>query len=92
MLVIQRLFLMDSEAVRSGLHLLSAFKPDAIEVLPATIPASVVCEIARVTELPIFGGGLVFTVEDVIQALKNGICAVSTSKRELWNAFPKTQG
>lgn len=89
MLVVQRLFLMDSEALRSGLHLLHSFKPDAIEVLPAMIPAGVVRELAQTTGLPILAGGLVFTVEDVAQAIKNGICAVSTSKRELWNCMAK---
>lgn len=84
MIVIQRLFLMDSEALRTGLHLLSTFRPDAIEVLPGTVPVAAVVELTRVTGLPVLAGGLISTAEDVSRAIKNGICAISTSKRELW--------
>ncbi len=84
MIVIQRLFLMDSEALRTGLHLLSSFRPDAIEVLPGTVPVSAVVELTRVTGLPVLAGGLISTAEDVSRAIGNGICAISTSKRELW--------
>jgi len=84
MIVIQRMFLMDSEALKSGIHLIQGCKPDAIEVLPASVPASAVQAIIRETGLPILAGGLVHTMEDVASALNNGIHAVSTSKRELW--------
>ena len=85
MLVIQRLFLMDSESMKTGIHLLKNYKPDALEVLPACIPSSVVSSLKQETGLPILGGGLLYTKEDVLQALKNGVCAVSTSRRELWD-------
>ncbi len=84
MIVIQRLFLMDSEALRTGIHLLSTFRPDAIEVLPGTVPVAAVVELTRATGLPILAGGLISTAEDVSRAINNGICAISTSKRELW--------
>jgi glycerol uptake operon antiterminator len=84
MIVIQRLFLMDSEALRTGIHLLSTFRPDAIEVLPGTVPVTAVSELTRVSGLPILAGGLISTAEDVKRAIGNGIRAISTSKRELW--------
>jgi glycerol uptake operon antiterminator len=84
MLVIQRLFLMDSEALKHGIHLLKGFTPDVVEVLPATVPASVVRQLAKATGVPILGGGLVFTEEEVRQALASGIGAVSTSQKSLW--------
>lgn len=84
MLVIQRLFLMDSDALKHGIHLLQGFTPDVVEVLPATVPASAVEQLSKATGVPVFGGGLVFTEADVRQALANGICAVSTSCRTLW--------
>lgn len=87
MIVVQRLFLMDSEAVKSGINTLRNFKPDALEILPASVPASVVRQLAQETGLPIMAGGLMNTVEDIKSALKNGICAVSTSNRELWREF-----
>ena len=85
MLVIQRLFLMDSEALKHGIHLLQGFTPDAVEVLPATVPLSVVRQLSEATGVPILGGGLVFTEDDVRQALASGICAVSTSQKSLWS-------
>ncbi|VBB05451.1 glycerol-3-phosphate responsive antiterminator [Lucifera butyrica] len=85
MIVIQRLFLVDSEALKTGIHLVNSYKPDALEALPASIPASTVEQLARETNLPILAGGLLHTREDVANALRNGISAVSTSHRELWD-------
>jgi glycerol uptake operon antiterminator len=84
MLVIHRLFLMDSEAIKTGVNLLKGYKPDALELLPASVPASVVSELAEMTGLPILGGGLMHTRQDVELAIKSGLNAVSASKRELW--------
>ncbi len=84
MLVIHRLFLMDSQAIKTGVNLLQGYKPDALELLPASIPASVVTELANMTGIPILGGGLMHTKEDIEQALSNGLRAVSASRRELW--------
>lgn len=89
MIVVQRLFIMDSEAIKTGTHMLDNFKPDALEVLPASIPASVVHKLIRDTGLPVMAGGLIEDAGDVAAALAKGICAVSTNKRELWN-FDKT--
>jgi glycerol uptake operon antiterminator len=87
MIVVQRLFLMDSEALKCGINTLRNFRPDALEILPASVPASVVQLLERETGLPILAGGLMSTVEDIKAALSSGICAVSTSNRELWREF-----
>lgn len=84
MLVVHRLFLMDSQAVKTGVNLLQGYKPDALELLPASIPASVVAEVASMTGLPVLGGGLMHTKEDIELGLNNGLKAVSASRRELW--------
>jgi glycerol uptake operon antiterminator len=84
LLVIQRLFIMDSEALRTGLRLLEKVKPDAVEVLPACLPELVVRQMIQSAGIPVLAGGLVTTRSDVANALHNGICAVSTSRRDLW--------
>lgn len=84
MIVIQRLFVMDSEALKQGLHLLTKARPDAVEVLPASVPDFVVKELIKKTGLPILAGGLVTLPEDITAATNKGICAVSTSCRALW--------
>lgn len=84
MIAIQRLFLMDSEALRTGIHLACKYKPDVVEVLPAAVPASAIKQLKEGTGLPILAGGLVHTREDVDNAIKNGICAISASQTDLW--------
>lgn len=83
--VIQRMFLVDSESLKTGISLLKGFRPDAIEALPASTPASVLAELKAATDVPILVGGLVRSASDVTQAVANGACAVSTSRRDLWN-------
>ncbi len=85
MIVVQRLFLMDSDSLRTGLNLVRNFKPDAIEILPGSVPESAVQELVRETGLPILAGGLIRTKEDVKNAIERGISAVSTSRRDLWD-------
>jgi glycerol uptake operon antiterminator len=85
LVVIQRLFMMDSEALRNGIRILHNLKPDAIEILPASVPKKVFEELKRETELPVFAGGLITVEEDVVLALTNGATAVSTSDIKLWN-------
>ena len=83
--VIQRMFLVDSESLKTGISLLKGFRPDAIEALPASTPASVLAELKAATDVPILVGGLVRSQYDVTQAVANGACAVSTSRRDLWD-------
>ncbi len=84
MIVVQRLFIMDTEALRTGIKIVNQAKPDAVEVLPASVPAWVFREITHQTGLPLWAGGLVATRADVQSALAGGAAAVSTSHRDLW--------
>ncbi|GAB6153278.1 glycerol uptake operon antiterminator GlpP [Desulfosporosinus burensis] len=85
MLTVQRLFLVDSEAIRTGLKVIKKVTPDAIEILPAIVPKFAIDEFHKVTDLSILGGGLLRTEEDVRAALNNGLTAVTASRRNLWN-------
>jgi len=84
LLVIQRLFLVDSESVRTGLNLLKNTRPDMLEVLPAVIPAPIIANLLTQTRLPIMAGGLLSTREEVLRVLGSGVTAVSTSRPDLW--------
>lgn len=84
LIVIQRLFLMDSEALNTAVKLVKNLRPDAVEVLPASVPEWVFARLARETGLPILAGGLVGAAEDVAKAMAGGAYAVSASRRELW--------
>jgi len=85
MVVIQRLFILDSESVKTGIKMASAVKPNAVEILPATVPRFVIQDIKDALGIPVLGGGLLRTEEDVNLALSKGIDAVSTSLRHLWD-------
>ncbi|KLU60247.1 glycerol-3-phosphate responsive antiterminator [Peptococcaceae bacterium CEB3] len=85
MLTVQRLFLVDSEAIHTGLRVIGKVTPDALEVLPATVPKFAIEEFRKVTDLCILGGGLLRDEADVRLALLNGLTAVTASRRDIWN-------
>ena len=82
---VQRLFLVDSEAIKTGLEIIKKVTPDAIEIMPATVPRFAIEEFRKVTNLTILGGGLLRTEEDVKGALANGLMGVTASRRNLWH-------
>ncbi len=82
-LAIQRAFLIDSLSLRSLLAQVEANRPDYVELLPGIIP-SIIQELADKIEVPIIAGGLIRSKQDVMQALKAGVIAVSTTSEEVW--------
>lgn len=80
---IQRLFILDSLALDSGIKSIHSTKPDAIEILPGVMP-KVIRTIHHETRIPVIAGGLIADKEDVINVLKAGAFGVSTSKKEIW--------
>jgi glycerol uptake operon antiterminator len=88
LLAIQRLFLLDTNALEKSYKLLERTEPDFIEVLPGVMP-HMIAEVYERTGVPIFAGGLIRTVTDVELALQAGAEAVTTSKIDLWKHFEK---
>ncbi|WP_445670204.1 glycerol-3-phosphate responsive antiterminator [Paenibacillus sp. PL2-23] len=86
LIAIQRLFLLDTNAVEKSYVLLERTKPDLIEVMPGVIP-HMINEVLQRTGIPVFAGGLIRTGEDVESALAAGASAVTTSNRELWRQY-----
>lgn len=84
LLAIQRLFVLDSEALKTGLSIVGSSQPDAIEILPALILPHIHQRLP-VNELPpIIAGGLIETADELRAVLKTPARAVSTSRQELW--------
>lgn len=83
LLAVLRLFVLDSEALRTGLRLLETARPDAVEILPALILPNVGRRLPKGLP-PIIGGGLVETMAELESVLSSPAIAVSTSQRELW--------
>jgi glycerol uptake operon antiterminator len=83
LLAIQRLFLLDSNALEKDYSLVERTRPDFIEVLPGIMP-HIIKEVHEKTKIPIFAGGLIRSEEDVDKALQAGVVAVTTSRKDLW--------
>lgn len=80
---IQRLFLLDSINLNSGVVAIRANNPDAVEILPGAMPKITKYMVGK-TDKPIITGGLIWDKDDVIQSIKAGASGISTSKPELW--------
>ncbi len=83
LLAIQRVFLLDSGSIKSGIGLISQCNPDFVEVMPGVIPKAV--GQFKMAGRPVIAGGMVTERAEVIDALAAGALAVSTSSRALWN-------
>jgi len=83
LVTIQRLFLVDSRSVESGIKMVQSYDPDFVEVMPGIVPKAIE-ELKHKIHQPIIAGGMITCKQDVIQALGAGALAVSTSKKELW--------
>lgn len=84
LIAIQRLFLLDSLNLDSGIKAVKTCRPDAIEILPGVMP-KITKLIAEETKRPVITGGLIMDKSDVIDALKAGAIGISTSKEDIWS-------
>lgn len=84
LITIQRLFLLDSSAFKTGVNIIKNSDPDLVEVLPGLILPDVVSELKEKLEKSIIAGGLIRTKEQVGKILEAGVLAISTSSEDLW--------
>ena len=82
--VVQRIFLLDSISLKNSIENLRRCKPSAIEIMPGGMTKIVKKIHKEFPDLPIICGGLIDEKQEIIDALKNGALAVSTSKKEIW--------
>ncbi|NPV71858.1 MAG: glycerol-3-phosphate responsive antiterminator [Firmicutes bacterium] len=85
LVTIQRLFMLDSLAVKTGIASARSARPGAVEVLPAVVPRAISTVVSKV-DCPVIAGGLIESLADIKSALAAGAVAVSLSKHELWDA------
>lgn len=83
---IERIFVIDSSALKTGAQNIAACHPDLVEVLPG-ICAKIIRLACDEIDLPVIAGGFIGTKEDAVRALSAGAVAVSTSAAELWNDY-----
>lgn len=83
LVAIQRLFLIDSQALETGIENARSTKPDYIELLPG-IAFTVFREVAAKTNIPVIAGGLIKRKADIKSALDSGAVSVTVSDKTLW--------
>lgn len=81
---IQRLFMLDSLSLETGINSVYSTKPDAIEIMPGIMP-KIIKKVHSRTKTPVIAGGLISDKEDVIECLRAGAVGISTSKEEIWD-------
>ncbi|MEC5423028.1 glycerol-3-phosphate responsive antiterminator [Virgibacillus sp. C22-A2] len=88
LIAIQRLFALDSHALKRNIDIIENSKPNYVEVLPGVVPY-IIHEIGDKTDIPVIAGGLIRTKEEIKKAYKGGAIAVTTSNTELWGTYER---
>jgi glycerol uptake operon antiterminator len=91
MMTIQRLFAMDSDALKNGISLLLKNPPDMVEVLPGLVYKGIE-KLSRALPCPIIAGGMITEAAEVRAALEAGAHGVSSSDAALWGYAPPRSG
>lgn len=81
---IQRIFIIDSQSLESGIKSVKDVRPDAVEVMPG-VASKIINIIKKEIKVPIIAGGLINNKKDILDALGSGAVAISTSKAVLWD-------
>jgi glycerol uptake operon antiterminator len=82
---IQRTFLLDSGAMDTISNQLRNTPVHALEILPALVAPKMLARVRAISaDLPVVGGGLIETMKEVEELLKQGLSAVSTSNPQMW--------
>lgn len=82
LITVQRFFALDTHGVNGILDMLNTTRPDIAEILPGVI-SKIITRFSG-CGIPMIAGGLVETRQEIVEALKQGACAVSTGKESLW--------
>lgn len=84
LVAIQRIFLLDSMALKNVERHFSTEAADLVEVLPGLMP-KIIRRLWQSTGKPIIAGGLISDKEDVTGALGAGAVAVSSTNPAVWS-------
>jgi glycerol uptake operon antiterminator len=82
---IQRTFLLDSGAKNTITNQLKNSPVDALEVLPAPVAPKLLESVRAISpDIPVVGGGLIWTMKEAEDLLSQGLDAVSISNPQMW--------
>ncbi|MFA6845154.1 MAG: glycerol-3-phosphate responsive antiterminator [Sphaerochaetaceae bacterium] len=80
----ERTFIVDSMALANIKNHIATFKPDFLEIMPGLL-TKIIKDLHSYTDVPLVAGGLINDKADILHALDDGACAISTTKAELWS-------
>lgn len=83
MMAVQRMFLLDSSSVKSGIEMATKSNADFIELMPGVIPRAIRSIKRHITQ-PIIAGGMIDDIDTAYLAIEAGAVGVSTSCEKLW--------
>jgi len=83
LIAIQRIFLLDSRSLETGIKNILEDRPNAVEIMPG-LAYKVIKKIHRHINVPVIAGGLILDKSDIENALSSGAVGISTSSRDLW--------
>jgi glycerol uptake operon antiterminator len=82
---IQRTFLLDSGAKNTITNQLKNTPVDALEVLPAPVAPKLLDSVRAISlDIPVVGGGLIWTLKEAEDLLAQGLDAVSINNPQMW--------
>lgn len=77
-IAIQRMFLIDSKSIERGIETIQKSQPDIVEIMPA-IAYKIIPTIVAKIQVPLIGGGLLKSKEDIDEGLKAGCVGFTVS-------------
>jgi glycerol uptake operon antiterminator len=84
MYTIQRIFVIDSLSLKTGIKGIHETKPSAVEVMPG-VASKIISTLEKEINTCIIAGGLIKDKKDIMDSLAAGAMAISTTAKELWN-------
>jgi len=81
---IQRIFVIDSLSLQTGIKNIHSVSPNAVEVMPG-IASKIIKSLEKEIHLPIIAGGLINTKKEIMESISSGAMAISTTAHELWD-------
>lgn len=84
MQAVQRIFLLDSASIETGVKMSQQSGCDAVEVMPGLVYPELAHRLESAFPVPIIAGGLITERVQVERILKAGAIGVSTGQQTLW--------
>ncbi len=85
LLVIQRVFMIDTEVYKHMIESVDQNGADIIEIMPSRLP-HIIQLLSKQINKPLITGGLLSEKAHALEALENGAVAVTTSNLDVWKA------